>query len=89
MSKPYVVAFDGEKVVPQMNGYKLCCCDCGLVHTIDFEVYVMADRKEDGRFIMVPVNNNSLCVAFTPWRDARATATKRMWKRRKGWKGVK
>ena len=25
-------------VTPLMEGYKLCCCDCGLVHTMDFRV---------------------------------------------------
>lgn len=29
-------------VQPLMSGYKLCCCDCGLVHTMDF-------RVEDGQ----------------------------------------
>ena len=25
-------------VTPVQQGYKLCCCDCGLVHTVDFRV---------------------------------------------------
>lgn len=27
-----------EWVTPIRNGYKLGCCDCGLVHEIDFRV---------------------------------------------------
>ena len=30
---------DGEWVQPVRRGYKLSCCDCGLVHTVDFRIY--------------------------------------------------
>ena len=29
---------EGEWVQPVRKGYKLCCCDCGLVHSLDFRV---------------------------------------------------
>jgi len=29
---------DGEWVWPKMRGYKMKCCDCGLVHVVDFIV---------------------------------------------------
>lgn len=29
---------EGEWVQPIRKGYKMACCDCGLVHTIDFRV---------------------------------------------------
>lgn len=29
---------EGEWIQPTRNGYKLCCCDCGLVHRLDFRV---------------------------------------------------
>lgn len=28
----------GEWVQPVRRGYKMACCDCGLVHTMDFRV---------------------------------------------------
>jgi len=28
----------GEWVQPVMKGYKMACCDCGLVHTINFKI---------------------------------------------------
>lgn len=28
----------GEWVQPVRRGYKLACCDCGLVHKLDFRV---------------------------------------------------
>ena len=33
---------EGKWIQPVDKGYKLCCCDCGLVHSIDF-------RIKDGR----------------------------------------
>ena len=38
MSRHYPILEDGESVEPKMEGFKLQCCDCGLVHKIDFEV---------------------------------------------------
>jgi hypothetical protein len=29
---------DGEWVQPKMKGYLMGCCDCGLVHRLDFRV---------------------------------------------------
>lgn len=29
---------DREWVQPKMKGYKLACCDCGLVHVLDFAI---------------------------------------------------
>lgn len=36
MKKPYPTIKDGELVTPKRIGYKMSCCDCGLVHRIDF-----------------------------------------------------
>lgn len=35
----YVVQKDGQWYQPVRKGYKLCCCDCGLVHRVDFRIY--------------------------------------------------
>lgn len=29
----------GEWVQPIRRGYKLACCDCGLVHRLDFRIH--------------------------------------------------
>lgn len=34
----YVTARDGEWLQPVRQGYRLACCDCGLVHRVDFRV---------------------------------------------------
>ena len=34
----YRIMKDGEWVQPVRKGYKMACCDCGLVHTINFRI---------------------------------------------------
>lgn len=34
----YTQQRDGDVVTPVMKGYKMMCCDCGLVHVLDFFV---------------------------------------------------
>ena len=29
---------DGEWIQPIMSGWKMSCCDCGLVHKIEFRI---------------------------------------------------
>lgn len=29
----------GEWIQPVRKGYKLACCDCGLVHSMDFRIH--------------------------------------------------
>lgn len=50
-------------IQPVMENYKMSCCDCGLVHALDF-------RIENDR------------VQFRASRAVRATAAKRLWRRR-------
>jgi hypothetical protein len=35
----YTRPAEGEWVQPVKCGYKMACCDCGLVHSMDFRVY--------------------------------------------------
>lgn len=53
----------GEWVQPTRKGYKMACCDCGLVHTLDF--------------ILVPYGDGKRKIRFRAFRDNRATAAKR------------
>lgn len=36
--KRFKKAKDGEWVQPVQKGYLMACCDCGLVHRMDFRV---------------------------------------------------
>jgi hypothetical protein len=60
--KRYPKAKAGEWVRPVRNGYKMMCCDCGLVHVMEF-AHIKWGR---GRKII-----------FRAWRDNRATANTR------------
>ncbi len=35
----YRTQFDGQWVKPRMKNYYMKCCDCGLVHRINFAVH--------------------------------------------------
>ncbi len=52
---------EGEWVWPKMSGYRLECCDCGLVHKLDF---IVVD-EESGE----PINGAS--VVFRAYRITR------------------
>ena len=64
----YTTPESGEWLRPVRRGYKLRCCDCGLVHRLDFKLVPWAR----GRKIM-----------FRAFRDERATAAIRR-RRKKG-----
>ena len=45
MVTKYEQIYDGEWFQPKRKGFKDQCCDCGLVHTIDF-VIVDENKKQ-------------------------------------------
>lgn len=59
----------GEWVYPKRRGYKLACCDCGLVHRLNFR---LVKRSSGGRFIQ-----------FQVFRDNRATGQIRRYLRKR------
>lgn len=68
---------EGQWVQPIRKGYKLMCCDCGLVHNMDFRV---AESKR-GKFAQFRVfrNNRSTAMArrgylglrIRKWKDMK------------------
>jgi len=75
----------GEWVNPIMKGYKLVCCDCGLVHKMDFRVFVKEKKFKDGSYIEGKIGKGAskLFASFRCWRDNRATAAHRREKRKR------
>ena len=59
----------GEWIMPNMQDYKLACCDCGLVHRINLKVV----RRPGG-----------YRVKWQIFRDNRATAMMRRWRKKRG-----
>jgi hypothetical protein len=38
VSRAYPTARNGVWIQPIRRGYKMSCCDCGLVHVMDFRI---------------------------------------------------
>ena len=63
----YKQAFDLEWIRPKRSGYKIACCDCNLVHVLDFKLESYGSGKR---------------IVFRARRDNRATSAKRRKKSR-------
>lgn len=82
MSKRYPQPRDGEIVVPIMDGYKMACCDCGMVHRLEFGI-VATKETTAGRFTLhKPRTKQPLRVTMQAYHDQRATAAMRRTKDR-------
>ena len=58
----YQQEYDGKWIHPQKKGYKMMCCDCGLVHKVEFQHFPYG---------------NGIAIHYRVWRDNRATAASR------------
>lgn len=59
----YYEQVEGEWISPVHRNYKLACCDCGLVHKVDFQVSFSKSGKPS--------------VHYRVFRDEKATAAMR------------
>ena len=65
---PQVLA--GERVMPEMQGYRMKCCDCGLVHVLNFEVREVLHQNDDGTLRTdIPENVERLRVVMSATRE--------------------
>jgi len=54
----YVQVYNGEWVEPKpQRGHKMRCCDCGLIHRIDF-------RVKNGKVQFRPFRDNRATAAY-------------------------
>jgi hypothetical protein len=67
-------------VPPVMRGYKMSCCDCGLVHDMNFRVVRVIKRKRNGIKVVEPAGAG-FEVIFKARRNRRATAQVRRHKK--------
>lgn len=52
-----------EWVSPIMNGYKMQCCDCGLIHEVDFKIVRFKGKPDNnGRSETTPISNKDIQV---------------------------
>lgn len=60
-------------VQPVMRGYKLACCDCGLVHLLEFRALRRASGEVRGEWRAEMLDQRRYRVEFRARRDARST----------------
>jgi hypothetical protein len=58
---------------PEMKRYRMGCCDCGLVHDLQFEVVKVTRQYRDGSFMTEPAKGRYR-VRFKAKRNNRSTA---------------
>ena len=54
--------------------YRLGCCDCGLVHDVEFVVVRVVERRPDGSYDFEDVEDQDYKVHFRVRRNNRSTA---------------
>lgn len=59
MGRKYPVVTEGQWIPPVRRNYRMRCCDCGLVHKINFKLIPYGSGKK---------------IIFQAFRDERATA---------------
>lgn len=72
---------------PIQKGYKMACCDCGLVHDIDFRIVKVTKTKKGGYFdfedLPTGINKGKYRALLRARRNKRSTAAMRRGKKYK------
>jgi hypothetical protein len=63
-------------IKPVMRGYRLACCDCGLVHDMDFKVVRIIRTSKSGIHTVADAEKKYE-VLFRARRNYRSTAAMR------------
>ena len=75
-----VIAEKGEFSAPEfpiMKGYKMACCDCGLVHDMEFFVFEVDKFLPDGYFEGKVKRGKKWRIGLKARRNNRATGQMR------------
>ena len=68
-------------IPPKMRGYRMICCDCGLVHTMELRVIRVVKQFKDGSRMVKTLPARRYRVEMRAQRNNRATAAVRRKKR--------
>lgn len=84
MGKKYPVERQGDNgwsrwIAPIHKSYKMACCDCGLVHELQFRVVKEGSSDGKGGWRILPARVRKLRVLFRARRNNRATGQIRRW----------
>lgn len=85
--KDVKVGADGwsEWVSPAMNGYRMACCDCGLVHNVRFKVVRLIRYLPDGTWSGKPAPRHKVLMQVS--RNERSTVQVRRHAKKKARRG--
>jgi hypothetical protein len=64
-----------------MKRYRMGCCDCGLVHELDFRVVRVVKKRRDGSMETEPVSAKEFRIEFRARRNEKSTSQLRRNKR--------
>jgi hypothetical protein len=64
-------------VQPVMDNYLLACCDCGLVHEMEFRAFERGTVRKDGSYRFTVLPKGKYGVRFRARRAKRYTARER------------
>lgn len=70
MPRKYPTIKNGSLVQPVMRGYRMACCDCGLVHRLNFRVVITKGRNQHKA---ISADGGKITVQFRAWRDEGET----------------
>lgn len=62
---------------PAMSGYLMGCCDCGLVHEMQFRAFARGKVRKDGSYLAKPLPPGKFGVRFRARRAERYTKAQR------------
>jgi len=70
----FKIISSNELTIPVMKGYKMACCNCSLVHNINFSIIEKFDYKPNGTFKYRIIDNKDYAIEFSATRNNRSTA---------------
>ena len=71
MSEKFEQVEPGQEVTPTMTGYRMQCCDCGLIHAVDFRIVRIISGDPDGAFKAEPVDDPRYRVVLSAVREVQ------------------
>lgn len=64
-------------VRPMMNRYHMACCDCGLVHTMNFRAVEITKSYKDGQKLGIVLPKSKYQIEFKLFRNEKLTKGQR------------
>lgn len=64
-------------ILPSKRGYKIACCDCGLVHDFEFEAIEVSRKPGGWTTILAVLSPATYWLRFRARRNERLTAAQR------------